>query len=66
MGQMSRPPMQTAQMLPFEPSYQTGGGASIGHRGASAEQQILAGTGVLPPPPGYHYMSTGELMQDPE
>jgi hypothetical protein len=36
------------------------------HRGASAEQQILAGTGVLPPPPGYHYMSTGELMRDPE
>ena len=34
------------------------------HRGASAEQQILAGTGVLPPPPGYHYMSTGVLMQD--
>ena len=36
------------------------------HRGASAEQQILANTGVLPPPPGYHYMSTGELMRDPE
>ena len=35
------------------------------HRGASAEQQILAGTGVLPPPPGYHYMSTGVLMKDP-
>jgi hypothetical protein len=35
------------------------------HRGASAEQQILAGTGVLPPQPGYHYMSTGELMRDP-
>jgi hypothetical protein len=36
------------------------------HRGASAEQQILAGTGVLPPPPGFHYMSTGELMANPE
>ena len=36
------------------------------HRGASAEQQILAGTGVLLPQPGYHYMSTGELMMDPD
>ena len=36
------------------------------HHGASAEQQILANMGVLPPPPGYHYMSTGELMRDPE
>jgi hypothetical protein len=35
------------------------------HRGASAEQQVLAGSGVLPPQPGYHYMSTGELMRDP-
>jgi hypothetical protein len=65
MGQMSRPPMQTSQMLPFGLS-QTGGGASIGHRGASAEQQVIAGSGRLPAPPGYHYMSTGVLMEDPE
>ena len=65
MGQMSRPPMQTTQMLPFGLS-QTGGGASIGHRGASAEQQVIAGSGRLPAPPGYHYMSTGVLMEDPE
>ena len=58
------PPMQVAQMLSFGLS-QSGGGATIDHRGASAEQQILAGTGVLPPPPGYHYMSTGVLMKDP-
>jgi hypothetical protein len=56
--------MQVAQMLSFGLS-QSGGGATIDHRGASAEQQILAGTGVLPPPPGYHYMSTGVLMKDP-
>ena len=36
------------------------------HYGASTEQQILAGTGVLPPQPGYHSMSTGVLMKDPE
>ena len=66
MSQMSRPPMQTAQMLPFEQSYQTGGGASIDHRGASAAQQVIAGSGRLPAPPGYHYMSTGVLMKDPD
>ena len=66
MGQMSRPPMQMAQMMPPEQSYQTGGGASIDHRGKSAAQQVIAGTGILPAPPGYHYMSTGVLMKDPE
>ena len=58
--------MQTAQMLPFEQSYQSGGGASIDHRGQSAAQQVIAGSGRLPTPPGYHYMSTGVLMKDPE
>ena len=65
MGRMSRPPMQTSQMLPFG-LLQTGGGARIDHRGASAEQQVIAGSGRLPAPPGYHYMSTGVLMEDPE
>ncbi len=53
------------KMLPFEQSYQTGGGASIDHRGQSAVQQVIAGFGRLPAPPGYHYMSTGVLMKDP-
>ena len=65
MGQMSRPPMQTSQMLPFGLS-QTGGGVTIDHLGASAAQQVIAGSGRLPAPPGYHYMSTGVLMEDPE
>jgi hypothetical protein len=34
------------------------------HVGASAEQQVLAGTGQVPPAPGYHRMPTGEIMAD--
>ena len=34
------------------------------HVGASAEQQVLAGTGQIPPAPGYHRMPTGEIMAD--
>ena len=57
------PPMQVARMLSFGMS-QTGGGASIEHRGRSATQQVIAGSGRLPAPPGYHYMSTGVMMRD--
>ena len=35
------------------------------HVGASAPT-IIAGTGLIAPAPGYHYMATGELMKDPE
>ena len=35
------------------------------HAGASAPT-IIAGTGLIAPAPGYHYMATGELMKDPE
>ena len=35
------------------------------HAGASAPT-ILAGTGLIAPAPGYHYMATGELMKDPD
>jgi hypothetical protein len=31
----------------------------------ASEKQILSGTGVSRPQPGYHYTSTGELMRDP-
>jgi hypothetical protein len=34
------------------------------HIGASAEQQIIAGTGLIPAPPGSHMMSTGVIMPD--
>ena len=34
------------------------------HVGASAEQQVLAGTGQIPPAPGYHMMPTGEIVAD--
>ena len=35
------------------------------HAGASAPT-VIAGTGLIAPAPGYHYMATGELMKDPE
>ena len=35
------------------------------HVGASAPK-IIAGTGLIAPAPGWHYMATGELMKDPE
>ena len=35
------------------------------HAGASAPT-IIAGTGLIAPAPGWHYMATGELMEDPE
>jgi hypothetical protein len=35
------------------------------HAGASAPT-IIAGTGLIAPAPGYHYMATGELMKDPD
>ena len=35
------------------------------HAGASAPT-IIAGTGLIAPAPGWHYMATGELMKDPE
>jgi len=57
------PPMQVAQMLPFGLS-QSGGGATIDHRGQSAEQQVIAGSGRPGAPPGWHYMSTGVMMRD--
>ena len=46
---------------------QTGDGAMLGgfeHRGTSAQQQVIAGSGRPGAPPGYHYMSTGVLMRD--
>jgi hypothetical protein len=57
------PPMQVAQMLSFGLS-QSGGGATIDHRGQSAEQQVIAGSGRPGAPPGWHYMSTGVMMRD--
>jgi hypothetical protein len=35
------------------------------HAGASA-MRVIAGTGLIAPAPGYHYMATGEYMKDPE
>jgi len=35
------------------------------HAGASAPT-LIAGTGLIAPAPGWHYMATGELMKDPE
>ena len=35
------------------------------HAGASAPT-VIAGTGLIAPAPGWHYMATGELMKDPE
>ena len=35
------------------------------HAGASAPT-VIAGTGLIAPAPGYHYMATGELMKDPD
>jgi hypothetical protein len=55
--------MQVAQMLSFGLS-QSGGGATIDHRGQSAEQQVIAGSGRPGAPPGWHYMSTGVMMRD--
>jgi hypothetical protein len=43
---------------------QTGGGAGFDHRGRSAQQQVIAGSGRPGAPPGYHYMSTGVLMKE--
>eukprot|EP01046_Picozoa_sp_COSAG06_P018216 COSAG06_NODE_1260_length_10074_cov_127.640000_4_plen_106_part_00 len=33
---------------------------------ATARMKTIAGTGLIAPAPGYHYMATGELMKDPE
>ena len=33
------------------------------HIGASAEQQIIAGTGLIPAPPGSHMMSTRRILR---
>ena len=35
------------------------------HAGASAPT-VIAGTGLIAPAPGWHYMATGELMKDPD
>jgi len=35
------------------------------HAGASA-QTVIAGTGLIAPAPGWHYMATGEYMKDPD
>jgi len=43
---------------------QTGDGAGFDHRGRSAQQQVIAGSGRPGAPPGYHYMSTGVLMKE--
>ena len=43
---------------------QTGGGAGFDHRGRSAQQQVIAGSGRPGAPPGWHYMSTGVMMRD--
>ena len=45
---------------------QSGGGAGFDHRGRSAQQQVIAGSGRPGAPPGYHYMSTGVMMRDPD
>ena len=43
---------------------QSGGGAGFDHRGRSAQQQVIAGSGRPGAPPGWHYMSTGVMMRD--
>ena len=62
---------RSADLLPGdagteEPAELTGGGAGFDHRGRSAQQQVIAGSGRPGAPPGWHYMSTGVMMRDPD
>jgi hypothetical protein len=64
---VSGPPMGAmAQVMPVSTARLTRKPATGGpHVGASA-MKVIAGTGLIAPAPGYHYMATGEYMKDPE
>ena len=58
---MSGPPMRApAQVTSLSIARLTRKVAGEPHAGASA-RRIIAGTGVIAPAPGFHYMATGEL-----
>ena len=64
---VSGPPMGAmAQVMPVSTARVTRKPATGDpHVGASA-MKTIAGTGLIAPAPGYHYMATGEYMKDPE
>jgi hypothetical protein len=64
---VSGPPMGAmAQVMPVSTARLTRKPATGDpHVGASA-MRVIAGTGLIAPAPGYHYMATGEYMKDPE
>ena len=64
---VSGPPMGAmAQVMPVSTARLTRKPATGNpHVGASA-MKVIAGTGLIAPAPGYHYMATGEYMKDPE
>ena len=64
---VSGPPMGAmAQVMPVSAARVTRKPATGDpHVGASA-MKTIAGTGLIAPAPGYHYMATGEYMKDPE
>ena len=64
---VSGPPMGAmSQVMPVSTARLTRKPATGNpHVGASA-MKVIAGTGLIAPAPGYHYMATGEYMKDPE
>ena len=64
---VSGPPMGAmAQVMPVSTARLTRKPATGDpHVGASAIR-LIAGTGLIAPAPGWHYMATGEYMKDPE